>query len=268
MVDNDIGSEKSISAPESDLHGVNSFLHADYHSVEMKKLLSLHEPDEKLPPGLLNISYSSSQIFPDWILSNNVWKNAPKRIENTNEISEIMKIPVSKRNQDQISKLIHWLMSVWAIANTMGYKRCGAMFREFKYEVYEPGINIITEGERGLTFFIIISGTTSVHKEGIGIVGHLSKGKSFGEIALTQGKDLRTATVTAVTKVEVLSLHKMDYDYFVRDLQEVEKRENFNLLSQCKLFKSWAKGKIEKACNTCIRKTFEAGSYIFRQVFF
>lgn len=36
-------------------------------------------------------------------------------------------------------------------------------------------------------------------------------------------QDMRTATVTAATKVEVLSLHKHDYDYFVRDLQEMER---------------------------------------------
>jgi len=79
-------------------------------------------------------------------------------------------------------------MSVWGIANTMGYKRCGNMFKEFKYSVYDSGETIVKEGERGLTFYIIISGTTTVHKEGIGVVGQLMKGKSFGEIALTQGK--------------------------------------------------------------------------------
>ena len=35
----------------------------------------------------------------------------------------------------------------------------------FHYLTYEPGENIITEGERGLTFYIIISGTCIVHKK-------------------------------------------------------------------------------------------------------
>lgn len=231
----------------------------------MRRLLMLREPEPKTAPSSGAVNYRSSDVFPDWVLANSMWKNAPKTIEKDNEISEILKIPVMKRTQEQVSTLIHWLMSVWGIANTMGYKRCGAMFKEFKYTVFEAGENIIKEGERGLTFYIIISGTTTVHKEGIGTVGTLTKGKSFGEIALTQGKDLRTATVTATTKVEVLSLHKHDYDYFVRDLQEMERRENFQILSQCTLFKSWPKGKIEKICNTCLRKTYEAGSYIFRQ---
>ncbi|RYG69743.1 cyclic nucleotide-binding domain-containing protein [archaeon] len=37
------------------------------------------------------------------------------------------------------------------------------------------------------------------------------------------------------------------------------------MLSNCTLFKSWTKAKIEKICNTCRRKNFTAGDYIFRQ---
>lgn len=259
------------SEPESEgieKKDVTSFRDISYESQEMKKLLSLQEPDEKIPAGLNDVSYHANNVFPDWILDNSAWRNAPKQIENANEISDILNTQLSKRTSDQNSTIIHWLMSVWGIANSMGFKRCAAMFREFNFSAYDPGENIVTEGERGLTFYIIVSGTASVHKEGIGIVGQLSKGKGFGEIALTQGKDLRTATITAMTRVEVLSLRKLEYDYFVRDLQEMEKRENFMILSQCKLFKSWPKGKIEKACNSCLRKTFDAGNYIFRQVIF
>lgn len=252
---------------QTEMH-VTSFREVLYESQEMKKLLSLHEPDDKIPAGLADVSYNPNNVFPEWMLGNTAWRNAPKPVENANEISEILNTPMSKRTSDQNSTVIHWLMSVWGIANTMGFKRCAAMFREFNFIPYEPGQNIVTEGERGLTFYIIVSGTATVVKEGIGVVGQLSKGKSFGELALTQGKDLRTATVMASTRVEVLSLRKLEYDYFVRDLQDMEKRENFMILSQCKLFRSWPKGKIEKACNACLRKTFEAGSYIFRQVSF
>ncbi len=65
----------------------------------------------------------------------------------------------------------------------------------------------------------------------------------LSSILHSTGKDLRTATVTAASKVEVLSLHKQNYDYFVRDIQEAEKRENFHILTDCKLFKSWPKGR-------------------------
>lgn len=36
-------------------------------------------------------------------------------------------------------------------------------------------------------------------------------------------------------------------------------------MSDCKLFKTWPKGKIEKMSNSCMRHTFDAGEYIFHQ---
>lgn len=244
---------------------IPSFTTGTYESKEMQRLITLHVPDEVLPPGLQDISYESSDVFPEWILHNPMWRNPPKKAESSNEISEILTMHISKRTPEQTDAITMWLMSVWPNAKTMGHKRCAAMFKEFNYTIYNPGENIITEGERGLTFYIIVSGQTVVRKEGVGDVGQLGKGKSFGEIALTQGKDQRTATVTAVTKVEVLSLHKNNYDIFVRDIQELERRENFQILSSCQLFKTWSKGKIEKMCNTCLRKTYEAGEFVFRQ---
>lgn len=248
-------------APESSM----SFKNAVYESKEMKRLMALHTADEKFASSIEDCTYKAANVFPEWVLANPTWQFVSKVAESDNEISNILQKPVNQRSQDEISAVIHWLMSVWKIADTMGFKRCGSMFKEFRYKTFEAGENIITEGDRGLVFYIIVSGNTIVQKEGIGVVGHLGKGKGFGEVALTQGKDLRTATVTAVTKVEVLSLHKINYDFFVRDIQEAEKRENFQILSNCKLFKSWPKAKIEKMCNSCIRKTFEPDIPIFKQ---
>lgn len=178
----------------------------------------MREPETIMPSAYNTLSeYKPSDCFPDWMLSSSIWKSAPKAADTSNDVSEILKIPIPNRTTEQKSILIHWLMSVWGFANTMGFKRCDSMFKEFKHDSFEPGRDIVKQGERGLTFYIIVSGTANVYKEGIGIVGQLSKGKSFGEVALTQGKDERTATVTTQTKVEVLTLHKSDYDFFVRD---------------------------------------------------
>ena len=41
-------------------------------------------------------------------------------------------------------------------------------------------------------------------KDGIGVVATLGKGQSFGEIALTQGVDLRTASIQCDSKVSIV----------------------------------------------------------------
>jgi hypothetical protein len=250
----------------SDEPPIISFRDAPYESAEMKQLLSLTIPDEKAPVGSEDVSYKSSKVFPEWVLKNSNWKSTVRMNEEAHTVSDILKLEKSKRNPDQNSMVIKWLMSVWKIAFTMGFKRCGSMLTAFDFVSYQPGEHIIEEGKRGLTFYIIISGDAHVHKEGIGIVGQLGQGKSFGEVALTQGNDVRTATVTAVTLVECVQLHKKNFDYYVRDIQDQEKRENFKVLSDCKLFKTWPKGKIEKMSNSCVRHIYDAGDYVFHQV--
>lgn len=134
-------------------------------------------------------------MFPSWILNQDDWKATAA--SNRDQISEIANIPFHHRAQEQTSTLVHWLMSIWSTARQMGYKKCASMTKVFHFLVYEKGDNIITEGEHGMTFFIILSGTCVVHKEGIGVVASIGKGKSFGEVALTEGNSLRTATVRA-----------------------------------------------------------------------
>mmetsp|Transcript_26500 Transcript_26500/g.39362 ORF Transcript_26500/g.39362 Transcript_26500/m.39362 type:complete len:777 (-) Transcript_26500:222-2552(-) len=242
---------------------VTSFRDIPFQSEEMKHLLKLENPPDDDKYGS-RVTYNATHMFPNWILDNAEWQSTEAKNKD-NKVSEVLQTPYNQRTQEQTSTLIHWLMSVWETANMMGFKRCGAMTKVFHFLTYEPGENIITEGERGLTFYIVISGNCVVHKEGIGNVAALSKGQSFGEIALTQGKDLRSATVQAVTKVEVLRLHKIDYDHFVKDIQLAERRENLQVLKSCRLFDHWSRAKIQKMVTTCLRKSYDAGEYVFHQ---
>jgi hypothetical protein len=199
LVTNDDSDDKSFD-PFQDIEvgDVTSFRDINFQSEEMRHLLKLSAPpdEEKYTSGT---NYSANQMFPNWIIQNEDWQSTEAK-NKENQISDILQTAFNQRSQEQTSTLIHWLMSVWETANLMGFKRCGAMTKVFHFLTYEANENIITEGERGLTFYIVISGQCAVHKEGIGIVAGLQKGQSFGELALTEGKDLRSATVRAVSR--------------------------------------------------------------------
>jgi CRP-like cAMP-binding protein len=265
--DNNIDSHLSTintKIPDYGGIGVTSYKDYNYESEEAQTIIDYDNPPVQIAGEGDILKYDAATLFPDWIVEAPDWI-AIKGSKSSNEISDILQVPVAKRTSEHENTLIHWLMFVWEIAKSMGFKKCGAMFKKFKYFVHEAGDDIMTEGESGYTFYIICSGEADIIKNGIGVVAHLGKGKCFGEIALTQGKTLRTATVRTTTTVEVLSLHKVDYDHFVKDLMQAERRENYFILKECKLFESWPRQTIEKMSSLCTRKSYEVDQYVFQQ---
>jgi CRP-like cAMP-binding protein len=69
-----------------------------------------------------------------------------------------------------------------------------------------PGARVITQGQLGDRFYIIASGEVQVDVDGAS-VRTIGAGGSFGEIALLR-QIPRTASVTAVTPVELLALDR------------------------------------------------------------
>ncbi len=77
--------------------------------------------------------------------------------------------------------------------------------------MFEPGQDIVREGDIGQSLFIIKSGTVEVFKHlpegGEEKVAELTSGAHFGEVAVFQ-RDRRTATCRAATRVELLHVRR------------------------------------------------------------
>lgn len=79
------------------------------------------------------------------------------------------------------------------------------------------GTVVISEGEPGDRFYVLLSGVAGVSQSSIGDRRILRAGEFFGEVALAMHIS-RTATVTAMTPCVVASCDTATFDELVRPL--------------------------------------------------
>ena len=90
---------------------------------------------------------------------------------------------------------------------------------DFIEREFEAGQPIATEGEGGLNFFVVESGSADVSVGGK-TVGTLGPGSSFGEVALVD-KSARSATVTATTQLRAFALPVWSFRSFAESRPSV-----------------------------------------------
>jgi len=79
------------------------------------------------------------------------------------------------------------------------------------------GAGIVSEGDDGDRFYVVLSGMLSVSQESRGAQGVLRPGDYFGEVALAMHMP-RTASVRALTPATVASCDAETFDEFIRPL--------------------------------------------------
>jgi CRP/FNR family transcriptional regulator, cyclic AMP receptor protein len=88
--------------------------------------------------------------------------------------------------------------------------------RLFVERQYPAGADIVTEDKGAVAFFVVVDGRAEVrHGEGAPPVRALTRGDSFGEIAVIDGR-ARSATVRAAVPTTCLALTSWDFMAEVR----------------------------------------------------
>jgi CRP/FNR family cyclic AMP-dependent transcriptional regulator len=81
---------------------------------------------------------------------------------------------------------------------------------------------LVKEGDRGLEFFVIVSGRAKVSRRGRK-VGELGPGDFFGELALLIDSE-RNATITAVTPMEAIVLSRREFEAAMADAPRMTRK--------------------------------------------
>ena len=79
------------------------------------------------------------------------------------------------------------------------------------------GAGVVSEGDEGDRFYVVLSGMFSVTQESRGAQGVLRPGDYFGEVALAMHIP-RTATVRALTPATVASCDEATFNEYIRPL--------------------------------------------------
>lgn len=85
---------------------------------------------------------------------------------------------------------------------------------EFVDRSYAAGELITGEGQQGLSFFVVESGSATVTKAGADIAT-LGPGAGFGELSLFEHEGRRSATITAASDMRCWSLPVWSFRAFV-----------------------------------------------------
>jgi ATP-binding cassette, subfamily B, bacterial len=89
--------------------------------------------------------------------------------------------------------------------------------QRMRREEIAPGRPLVTEGEDGDRFYVVLSGLLNVSQAARGERRMLKPGDYFGEVSLAMNLP-RTASVSPVTPATVASCDQATFDEFIRPL--------------------------------------------------
>ena len=127
--------------------------------------------------------------------------------------------------------------------------------RVLYYESFEKGRVVIRQGDIGFNFYFILSGSVFVEmqekdqrtgKKLNMIVGELSSGAAFGELALLHD-DRRRATIVCKEYSEFLKVDKPDFDEVLKKNHEKEWKERMEYYKEHPLFEEWTPANLHYA---------------------
>lgn len=86
-------------------------------------------------------------------------------------------------------------------------------------ETHDPGDEIFAEGEAGDALYLVLDGKVRVHKNDR-VIAELGERECFGEMAILDASP-RSATVTAITDINVLKISREDFQEIMSEKPEI-----------------------------------------------
>ena len=259
--DDIIADDETTSVVQSYLEH-NGFLSDEFNDIKYRYIQESEVVREDIP--VQRFVYRDSNVYPSWITKSSLWESKSNQ-DLDGKVEELVTIPAASRDALQNQNMAMWLMKNWLYAEKIGLQKSLQLINYFYYKTFEPQEYVFQEAQFGDTFYIVVKGTLSIIKDGVGVVNILSQGGSFGEIALTSNNSQRTASVRANEKVTLMIMTKSVYNDFIYSLQYSERLENMKLIKESDFYKLHLyQSKTSEIMQNFGRKTVEKGEHVIK----
>ncbi|MBC8071030.1 MAG: cyclic nucleotide-binding domain-containing protein, partial [Deltaproteobacteria bacterium] len=127
--------------------------------------------------------------------------------------------------QDKDARMASPLEKIITLKSTPLFSKVAAedlatLARHAEQRTYPAGERMVTEGEQGDEFYLIIRGQATLTREGDEVITKLGPGDAFGELAVLDAGP-RNATVTAVAETEVLAITSEEFYEILYEQAEI-----------------------------------------------
>lgn len=131
-------------------------------------------------------------------------------------------------------------------------------------ETIKKDEDLITQGEKGDTFYVIEEGDFDISVTGVGSVETLKRGGCTGDLALMYNAP-RAATVKALTDGKVWVMERATFRKALMDHNKTQTHQNIEFLKRVELLQPLLSSELALVDQALVEKTFKSGAALFTQ---
>jgi len=187
-------------------------------------------------------------------------------------VAESWQPPVYEKSPETTKFLTKELSSIFFI-KALTRKEIGVLVAAMKEITYEPGSDIIKQGEEGDMFYIVEDGICDITVEGVGKVMEIPcpskedpsvERRFFGELALLYDAP-RAATVASRDEVKSWGLDRTTFKSILQETEDKKIMLYSKFIQSISIFKDLTMSQINTLCNSLTGMDYQSGDTIIKE---
>eukprot|EP00043_Microstomoeca_roanoka_P018377 m.196200 g.196200 ORF g.196200 m.196200 type:complete len:533 (-) comp16813_c1_seq3:211-1809(-) len=181
----------------------------------------------------------------------------------------ILRTPVMFRTPRDAKELEYFVRRLRCLDRYAGIAHA-ELARILHYDAFLPGTVLLQQGHTGQAFYFIVSGRVTVqvrddkHPEGFRIINEMKPGDSFGELALMEENNIRTATVICLGPCEFLRMNRHEFNQLLKATYQRDLLFKDSTLRSPNAFAGWREAQLKDLLTHTHRRVFRRRTVIFR----